>query len=272
MRQRRPGERQPVGDDAPRQQREPVAGGDQREQPARRRRRRRRSAAPEAVGAGDRGQLVERRADRRARRSSARRRGPRARPCGRAAGDRPAPRPRAPPPTTSATVSPSSGSRSGSLTAATPSTKPTSSTPVATSRAIVDAVGHAHGDRQRGRDERGRVPAGQRRRPDPQRPRRAGRDLRHVGAGRVEAQQDRLGVLEQPRAGLGRLDRPARQQRRAEVGLQHRRCAGRPPTACSRARARRPRTSRGGRRSRTCEGSAGPSAIADQTATEDRWT
>ena len=72
------------------------------------------------------------------------------------------------------------------------------------------ARAHAHGDRQRGRDQLGGERRRQRRRADPQPLRRAGGHPRDVGAGGVEPQQDRLGVLEQPRARLGRRDRAAR--------------------------------------------------------------
>ena len=125
---------------------------------------------------------------------------------------------------TSATSSPSSGSRSGSLTAATPSTKPVVELPgrdrardptrsaTRTVTASAGATSAAAKPAASGvapiRSERG-GPADH---------------PRDVGARRVQAQQDRLGVLEQPLAGLGRLDRPPRQQRRPEVGLQHAMC------------------------------------------------
>ena len=258
-----------MGDDAAREQRQPVAGGDQRQQPGdvgavvdQR--------GSEPFGARDRGELVERRADGRrvdpARVDEVLERDRRPR-SGWSAGTATA----SSSSQTSATVRPSSGRRSGSLTAATPSTNPTSSSPVATARAIVTRSADPHRHRQRGRDQRRRVRAGQRRRPDPQRPRRAARHLRHVGARRVEAQQDRLGVLEQPRAGLGRLDRAARQQRRAEVGLQHADVLGdRRLRVAELARGARnePRrtTVTKVRRKR------GSIRIAYQRATEDRWT
>ena len=66
-------------------------------------------------------------------------------------------------------------------------------------------------------------------------------------------------MLEQPRAGLGRLDRPARQQHRAEVGLQHADVLGDRRLRVAELARGAARTSRGGRRSRRSAGSAGPS-------------
>ena len=84
------------------------------------------------------------------------------------------------------------------------------------------AVGDPHRVRSRGDHVRRGEGRRQRRRPDPQRPLGPADDAGDVGAGGIEPQQDRLGVLEQPLAGARRLDRPARQQRRAEVGLEDR--------------------------------------------------
>ncbi len=65
-----------------------------------------------------------------------------------------------------------------------------------------------------------------------------------VGAGRVEPQQQRTRVLQQPLARRGGRDRPARQQRRAQVLFEGGDVLGRPRTGCSPARARPPRRRR----------------------------
>ena len=276
--ERRRRERDAAGRERRRQQREPLAGRDEREQPADVEAVVARGGA-EAVGAREHGHCGERRRRSPARRSSARRRGPRAAGRRRRASGWPggsataSGASRAP-----ATGSPVSGSGSGSPGAATPSTTPG-----------VQLAGRP----RRSRPRRAPRPARSRRArgacaarpprpraapgaasgvaPTTRRPRGPPATRIDVRAGGVEPQQDRAGVLEQPRA-RPRSARPGGAAAASCRGPPRApRRAGRRPTACSRARA--PRAENEAQphdRRRTYGGDAGPSriSIADRTASE----
>ena len=247
------------------QQREAVPGGDEREQAgdvgavvgAARRGTRRRGRSRRARRAGHRspGASIQRASTRSSSLYSMAAR----------VGDRGARRPPAAPPTTRRRAAPVSGSRSGSFGRGDAVDEARVELAGRDRAGDLDPRAHAHGDRQRGRDERrprtphasGVVPI---------RSARGGPPATRATSARAASRRSRIGSAcssSRAPASVG-ADRPARQQHRAEVGLQHRDVLGDRRLRVAQLTRGGARTSPAARRSRRCAGSEGPSAIADQ--------